>query len=152
MPDDDQDLPYDDHAPLLGEVVTDPLAAVTASAPERRGNLVYHEIELHSGPYARTIARFCQVYRHSTHEYRHTSVEFFHFKRPNQHAGFAIDRKFALDGAALEAFVAATHAIPRLQMIGEAASSIVVPMTQSTHDDAPDDFNSIVSGLSTRQE
>jgi Domain of unknown function (DUF4263) len=148
MTDIDQSLPYDDHAPLLGDVVADPLEAMKASIPEHRGNLIYREIELHSGPYVRTVARFCQVYRHATHEYRHTSVELVHFKRPNQHAAFTVDRKFGLDGAALEALVAAAQAIPRLQTIGEAAGSLVVPMTRSPHDVAPDDFNTIVSGLS----
>ncbi|PZS07763.1 MAG: hypothetical protein DLM70_03225, partial [Chloroflexi bacterium] len=141
-------FPYNDYPPLMGEIMPDPLEAVRASVPERRGNLIYHTIELHSGPRSRTIARFCQVYRQATGDYHHTSVELFHFGRPNQHIDFTLDRKFALDGAALENFVAGSRAIPRLETIQLAATSLIAPMSGAGRDLTNIDADTVVNSLS----
>src|SRR5947209_4755993 len=90
---------YDDHPPLMGEIADDPLDAIRTNVPERRNNLIYHTIELHHGPRTRVVARFCQVYRHATNDYHHTSVELSHWKRSKNSDPFELDRKFALDGA-----------------------------------------------------
>jgi len=140
-------FPYDDHAPHMGEIVASPLEAVQASIPEQRGTLIYHTVELHTGKFVKTVAKFCQVYRHDNHDYRHTSVELFHFKRPNMRSDYVLERKFALDGAGLEAFVASARTIPRIAKLEDAASAIVLPSTMTGGTTGADREN-IVSHLS----
>jgi Domain of unknown function (DUF4263) len=140
--------PYDDRPPLMGETTHDPLEQVKAAISEQRGNLIYRTVELHAGPFARTIARFCEVYRHVSQDYRHTSVEFFHYRRQNQREGFDLVRKFALDGAALETFIASVGALPHLETIRQAASSIVLPVTGPTSHLGEGEIETVISGLS----
>lgn len=148
MDTEDSAFPYDDYAPHMGEIVANPLQAVQASMPERRGNLIYHTVELHTGKFAKTVAKFCQVYKHDTSGYRHTSVELFHFKRPNMRSDYVLERKFTLDGAGLEAFIASARTIPRIATLEEAASAIVLTTSTATGGATRDDRETFANRLS----
>jgi len=68
----DDVLPFDELEPVYGEVLDDPLASVVSSIPQRRDNRVrFDAIELHSGDYARIVARICQIYRHEGGTHHH---------------------------------------------------------------------------------
>lgn len=135
----DSSLPFDEFEPVYGEVVDDPLSAVAATTPDRRGNLVHFPpILLYQGDRTQTIARVAQIYRHEDGTYHHTRVEILYFKRGRKSEPFTLVRKAALDGAALEVLLANLAAVPRLREIGEAARTVLLPL-QTNAAEVPSD-------------
>jgi len=127
----DNDLPYDETEPVMGEVVDDPFVAVRAAALAQHDNIVYlPPIELHTGKYLRVEARICIIYRHDSGDYHHARLEVIYFKRRRQMDGFAVVRKAVLDGAALETLGAGLLQIPRFRTlsIDDTARALLLPV------------------------
>jgi Domain of unknown function (DUF4263) len=153
---DDYNLLFDRLEPVMGEVVDDPFEAVRAGSLECHDNLAYlPTIELASGPRRRIEARLCQIFRHDSGEYHHTRLELIYFRRRRSVGGFTVDRKAALDGAALEKLVSGLLQVPKFQTMSlhGAARTLLLPLGKSAtlpHDELVMLTDNLANLLSTR--
>lgn len=118
---------FDSTEPVMGQIVADPVREMGPVHPERQGNRVIRAVQLHDGPRAKIVARIVEIYRHADDSYHHTQLELVHFRRQTNTGDFTVDRKFAVDGDALERLIGSLALIPRLASIAESANSILIP-------------------------
>ncbi|MGI8550043.1 MAG: Shedu anti-phage system protein SduA domain-containing protein, partial [Dehalococcoidia bacterium] len=156
MPREDDDLPFDDREPTIGEVIDDPRQAVWAITSKRHDNIVYFDpIELHSGLYLRVVASVSVVHRHDTGEHHHIRLELIYFKRKKTSGPFTVVQKAVLEKAALEKLVASLALVPNLRAlhIDAAANTLIVHFQAGQLSTAETDglSRSLSSFLGTRQ-